>query len=129
LRLTTEIVGVVSSGAPSYALSFARGEPVEHAVSTRLADGMACRKPDPAALAIMLRGVKRIVEVDEDDIADAMRTLFECTHQVAEGAGAAAYAAAVQEAARNRGRRIGLVLSGGNVDREVFASVLQDRWR
>jgi len=129
LRLSTDIVGVVSSGAPAYALSFARGVAVEHAVSTELADGMACRRPDPVALGIMLRGVHRIVEVDDDDVAAAMRTLFECTHQVAEGAGAAAYAAAAQEAARNRGRRIGLVLSGGNLDRDVYASVLQDSWR
>jgi threonine dehydratase len=124
LNLQTEIVGVVSSGAPSYALSFAQGRAIEHAVTTQLADGMACRKPDPLALEMILRGVQRIVEVGDDEIAGAMRTLFECTHQVAEGAGAAAYAAAAQEAARNRGRRIGLVLSGGNVDRDVFGQVL-----
>lgn len=124
LKLKTEVVGVVSSGAPAYALSFAQGRAIEHAVSTQLADGMACRKPDEQALQIMLQGAQRIVEVDELEVAVAMRTLFECTHQVAEGAGAAAYAAAAQEATRNRGRRIGLVLSGGNVDRPVFGGVL-----
>ncbi|WP_428309923.1 threonine dehydratase [Hydrocarboniphaga sp.] len=124
LQLPTEIVGVVSSGAPAYALSFAQGSPIEHAVTTQLADGMACRKPDPAALEIIRHGVQRIVEVGEDDIADAMRTLFQCTHQLAEGAGAASYAAAALEATRNRGGRVGLVLSGGNVDRDVFARVV-----
>jgi threonine dehydratase len=124
LNLATEIVGVVSSGAPAYALSFAQGLLIEHAVTTQLADGMACRKPDPLALDMIRRGVQRIVEVGDDEIAAAMRALFEATHQVAEGAGAASYAAAAQEAARNRGRRIGLVLSGGNVDRDVFGTVL-----
>ncbi|MDB5969615.1 MAG: hypothetical protein JWQ90_2065 [Hydrocarboniphaga sp.] len=124
LQLSTEIVGVVSTGAPAYALSFAQGLPIEHAVTTQLADGMACRKPDPLALAIIRRSAQRIVEVSDEQIASAMRTLFQCTHQVAEGAGAAACAAAAQESAHIRGRRIGLVLSGGNVDRDVFGSVL-----
>jgi threonine dehydratase len=124
LGLDIEIVGVVSSGAPCYARSFAERRLVEHAVTTQLADGMACRKPDAQALEIIQRGAARIVEVSDDEVAAAMRMLFECTHQVAEGAGAAALAAARLEASRQRGRRIGLVLSGGNVDRKVFQRVL-----
>jgi len=125
LGLTTEVVGVVSTGAPAYALSLAEGRPVSHAVSTELGDGMACRTPEPEALAQLRRGLARIVSVTDDELAGAMRRLFEATHQVAEGAGAAALAAAWQERASLAGRRIAIVLSGGNVDRDTYARVLQ----
>jgi threonine dehydratase len=125
LGLDTEVVGVVSRGAPAYALSLARGEPVSHAVTTELADGMACRTPEPEALRILAAGLADIVQVGDDEIADAMRRLYEATHQVAEGAGAAALAAAWQQRERLRGRRCAVVLSGGNVDRAVYARILQ----
>jgi threonine dehydratase len=124
LGLATEIVGVVSTGAPTYALSLAAGRPVPHDVTTQLADGMACRVPEPQALAILSRGLARVVSVDDEAIARAMRTLFEATHQVAEGAGAAALAAACQERARLQGRRVAAVCSGGNIDRDVYARIL-----
>ena len=124
LGLATEIVGVVSTGAPTYALSLAAGRPVPHEVTTQLADGMACRVPEPQALAILGRGLARVVSVDDEAIAQAMRTLFEATHQVAEGAGAAALAAACQERARLQGQRVAAVCSGGNIDRDVYARVL-----
>jgi threonine dehydratase len=126
LGLATRVVGVVSSGAPAYALSFAAGKPLEHAVTTLLADGMAVRTPDPAALEIILNGVERVAEVTDDEIAAAMRMLFEDTHNVAEGAGAAALAAAIKDQDRLRGRRVGLVLSGGNVDRDKYARILAE---
>ncbi len=124
LGLTTEVVGVVSAHAPAYARSFAAGEAVDAPALTAIADGMACRTPEPEALARIGRGVSRVVEVTDDEVRAAMRLLFETTHNVAEGAGAAAVAAASQERAGNRGRRVAVVLSGGNVDREVFAEVL-----
>jgi threonine dehydratase len=124
LHLATRVVGVVSSLAPAYALSFAQKKQVEHAVTTRIADGMAVRRPAPDALEIIWSGVERMVEVDDAEIEAAMRALFEDTHNVAEGAGAAALAAAISERDQLRGNKIGLVLSGGNVDREVFARVL-----
>jgi threonine dehydratase len=124
LGLSTEIVGVVSTGAPAYALSLQRGEAVSHAVTTTLADGMACRTPEPAALAILQRGLARTVLVSDEQIAAAMRRLYECTHQAAEGAGAAALAAALAEAPTLAGRRSAVILSGANVDRGVFAEVL-----
>jgi threonine dehydratase len=127
LGLATEVIGVVSTGAPAYALSLQRGEPVSHAVTTTLADGMACRTPDATALKLLGRGLTKIVSVSDEEIADAMRKLYECTHQVAEGAGAAALAAALQERARLAGRRTAVVLSGGNVDRDVYAEVLAGR--
>ncbi|MBI2970340.1 MAG: threonine dehydratase [Gammaproteobacteria bacterium] len=124
LGLKTEVVGVVSAQAPAYAQSFAAGRPIDHATSTQLADGMAVRTPDAEAVEIMRRGVARIIQVTDEEVAVAMRMIFECTHNVAEGAGAAAVAAAVKERSRVAGCRIAVVLSGGNVDREVFASVI-----
>lgn len=126
LGIKTDIVGVVSSHARAYALSFVSGELVDSPVTTRLADGMACRRADPDAMQSIWRGVDRMVEVSDEEIAAAMRLMFECTHNVCEGAGAAALAAAVQECEHNRGRRIAVVASGGNVDRKVFAEVLSD---
>ncbi len=126
LGLDTRIVGVVSAHATAYAQSFEAGRLIESPAETELADGMACRTPQPAALEIIRRGVDRIIQVGDREVAEAMRSMFECTHNTCEGAGAAALAAAVQEIERNRGRKIAVVASGGNVDREVFASVLKD---
>jgi threonine dehydratase len=123
----TRIVGVVSAHALAYRLSFEAGRPVEAPVSTQLADGMACRVPEPAALEIIRREVDEIVAVDDDEVAQAMRALFADTHNVAEGAGAAALAALLQQRERWTGRRVGLALSGGNVDSDVFAKVLGSR--
>lgn len=118
------IVGVVSDRATAYAQSFAQRRLVESPVSTRIADGLACRTPDADAMAIIWDVVDEIVQVGDDAVEAAMAAYFADTHNVAEGAGAAALAAALQLKDRLRGRRIGLPLSGGNVDREVFARVL-----
>ncbi len=123
LGLPTKIVGVVSEHAPAYALSFAAGEPVEHAAATKLVDGVACRSPDPAALAIICAGVDRILKVADDAVAEAMRIYFADTHNVAEGAGAIGLAALLADSTRGIGR-VGTVLCGGNVDSEIFARVL-----
>jgi len=124
LGLKTQVVGVVSKHAPAYALSFAKKVPVEHPATTRLADGVACRTPEPEALEIIWEGVERIVEVSDDEVAGAMRAMFVDTHNVAEGAGALSLAAALQERDRLKGRKVSIVLSGGNVDREIFSKVL-----
>jgi len=126
LGLKTEIVGVGAVAAPAYHASFAAGRPISSHVAPTVADGMACRVPVPGALDVILRGAARIVAVDEREIRQAMRTLFTETHNVAEGAGAAASAAAVQERATLRGKRVAVVLSGGNVDRDVFARILAE---
>ena len=101
---------------------------VESPVETLLADGMACRKPDADALAIMLANVSRIVEVTDTEIAGAMRAIFSMTHNVAEGAGAAAFAAAWRERESLAGQRVGITVSGGNVDTSVFADVLAGKY-
>lgn len=124
LGLRTKIVGVVAKAAPANALSFAAGKVLSHAVSATIADGVACRLPDQDALDVMLKYVERFVELSEDEIGAAMRAIYEDTHNVAEGAGAAAVAAVLQERDHLTGKRVGAVLTGGNVDREVFLSVL-----
>jgi threonine dehydratase len=124
LKLKTEVVGVVSAHASAYAKSFSARRLIESPANTELADGMACRIPEPAALELIWKGVDRMVQVTDAEVAAAMRTLFECTHNICEGAGAAAAAAATQESSRVAGRRIALILSGGNIDRQVFARVL-----
>jgi threonine dehydratase len=120
----SRIVGVVSAHATAYKDSFEAGRVVEAPVSTQLADGMACRLPDEEALAIILREVDEIVAVSDDEVAEAMRIYFSDTHNVAEGAGAAPLAAALQRREAFAGRSLGLALTGGNVDRAVFARVL-----
>jgi len=120
LGLRTEIVGVQSTEAPSYALSLAAGTVVKTNSSDTLADGMATRVPDADALAIIRKGASRIVQVTDDEVAAAIRVYWTDTHNLAEGAGAAALAAALQERAHIRGRRVGLILSGGNIDFDLF---------
>lgn len=126
LGLATRVVGVTAANAAAYAQSFARKEAVSTSSADTIADGMACRVPEPAALEIIFRGAERVVTVDEDEIAAAMRHYFTDTHNVAEGAGAAALAALLSERERMRGKRVALILSGGNVDRELFRRVLAD---
>lgn len=120
----TKVVGVVSAQARAYALSFASKQPIDSPVSTQLADGMACRTPQPEALEIIWKYVDRIVEVSDEEIAEAMRAIYECTHNTAEGAGAAAVAAIAKERDRVKGKKVAAVLSGGNVDRAIFSEVL-----
>jgi len=129
LGLRCAVVGVVSAGAPAYARSLAADVARSHDVTTTLADGMACRTPHPEALALMRDRVDRVVEVTDAEVAAAMRALFADTHNVAEGAGAAALAALLAERDAVQGRRVGIVLSGGNVDAEVFADVLNGEGR
>ncbi len=124
LKLKTEIVGVVSELAPAYALSFEQKRAVEHPVSTRIADGMACRTPEPEALEILWHGMARAVRVSDDEVEEAMRLMYSATHNVAEGAGAAALAAATKERDRLAGRKAAVILCGANVDRDVFARIL-----
>jgi threonine dehydratase len=126
LGLGTQVVGVVSAHAPAYALSFEAGRAVEHPVTTRIADGVACRVPEPEALDILRAGCARVVRVSDAEVEAAMRLMFTATHNVAEGAGAVALAAAMQERSRIAGRKVALVLSGANVDRDVLARVLAE---
>ncbi len=124
LGLPLQIIGVSAARAPATARSFAARRLESHPVATRIADGLACSKPNPAALEHILRGVERFVTVTDDEIEAAMRAYFTDTHNVAEGAAGAGLAAILQEKELNAGRRVGVVLTGGNVDQKVFARVL-----
>lgn len=124
LGLATKVVGVVSTEAPAYALSFAAGKVVATNSADTMADGMAVRGPDQEALSVILKGADRIVKVSDAEIAAAMRAYYEDTHQLTEGAGAASLAALMQERDRQAGKRVGLVLSGGNIDRPLYLRTL-----
>lgn len=124
LQLRTRVVGVVSDRAPMYALSFAARKPVSHAVTTELTDCLACRAPHEVALHHILHGAERVVQVSDLEVGAAMRALFSDTHNVAEGAGAVGLAALLREKDALRGQRAGIILSGANVDRDMFARVL-----
>ena len=123
LGLSTAIVGVVSTGANAYAQSFRERCPIETASADTMADGMAVRVPVAAALEILWRGADDVIEVDDGAVGAAMRALFDDAHQVAEGAGAAGLAALLADPKR-AGKRCAVVLSGGNVDRDVYRDVL-----
>jgi threonine dehydratase len=127
LGLATRVVGVVSEHANGYARSFAAGKVIATDTAHTFADGLAVRVPDAAALDIIRRGADRIVEVSESELVEAIGIYFTDTHTVAEGAGAAALAALLKERGRMQGRRVGVVLSGQNVDRTVMGEVLAGR--
>ncbi len=124
LSKATRIVGVVSEGAPAYALSFEAGRKIEAPATTLIADGMACRVPDDQSLEVIIRDVDHIVRVSEEEVRHAMKVYFTDTHNVVEGAGAAGLAAALKEKHSIQGKRVGLVATGGNVDTETYAEVL-----
>jgi threonine dehydratase len=121
---STKLIGVVSAHATAYRDSFRAGKPVESPATTRLADGMACRTPVPESLEVLLREADDVITVTDDEVGEAMRILFSDTHNVAEGAGAAALAGALQQQERWRGKTVGVSVSGGNVDSDMFAGVL-----
>jgi threonine dehydratase len=124
LGLKTKIVGVVSEAANTYLRSFAAGDIVATNSALTFADGMAVRVPDATALEVIRKGAERIVEVTEDEIAEAIRSIYSATHNCAEGAGAAALAALMKERARLQGRRAAVILTGQNIDRAWMQIVL-----
>lgn len=125
LGLATKIIGVVSTRANAYAQSFRARRAIETPSADTMADGMAVRVPVPEALEVLWKGAHDVVEVDDDAVAAAMRALFDDTHQVAEGAGAAPLAALLADPQRS-GARCAVILSGGNVDRAAYAKILGD---
>jgi threonine dehydratase len=125
LGLKTEIVGVVAREAPAIALSFEAAQVVRTNSARTFADGVATREPMEEALAIIRNGADRIVQLSEEEIAEAVRVYFQMTHQVAEGAGATSLAALLQERNRMAGRTVGVILSGGNIDMAVYRHILE----
>lgn len=125
MGLRTRIVGVVSDRAPAYALSFAAGRPVETGSADTIADGIACRVPDADAVEVINRYAERIVTVSDEEIRRSIACYFIDTHNVAEGAGAAALAALLKERETMRGKRVAVVLTGGNIDTELYRDALR----
>lgn len=123
LGLKTRIVGVQAERAPSYALSLAAGKVVTTPSADTFADGVATRVPHPEAFDIIRRGAERIVTLNEDEIAAAILAYYTDTHNLAEGAGAAPLAALLNERGAMRGRKAGVILSGGNIDLELFQRI------
>ncbi|GAB4172338.1 MAG: threonine dehydratase [Thalassobaculales bacterium] len=126
LGLRTRVFGVVAEGAPAYALSFRAGRPVSTNSAVTMADGMACRVPVEAALDVIRAGAEDVVVVSDAEIEAAMRALYTDTHNVAEGAGAAALAAILQTRDRWSGQAVAAILSGGNIDRPLYARILAE---
>lgn len=124
LGLKTKIVGIVADRAPAYALSFEAGEPVNTNDADTFADGVACRSPDPQAVDIINAGADRIVRLSEDEFRAAMRAYFYDTHNIAEGAGAGPLAGLLQEKDRMAGKKVGVILSGGNADKAQFLEAM-----
>lgn len=124
LGLSTEIIGVVAARADAYATSFESGELKTTNAADTVADGLAVRIPDADALVYLQAGLSRIVRVSDEDILAAVRVYFEDTHNLAEGAGAAPLAALMNERETMRGKKVGLVLSGGNIDRATLVRAL-----
>jgi threonine dehydratase len=127
LGLKTEIIGVNAVNAPATALSFEAGKPVTTPTARTFADGIATREPVDEVIETICRGAERFVQVSEDEIAEAIRVYFDDTHQVAEGAGAAPLAALLQERKRWAHKNVGVILSGGNIERARFSQVLAGR--
>ena len=126
LGLKTKIVGVVSENADAYAQSFENNQIITTKTANTFADGMACKVPQKDAMEIIWKGCERIVRVSEQEIRDAIIALYQDTHNVAEGAGAASFAALMQERQKMAGKRVGIILSGGNIDIELFQKVLSN---
>ena len=120
----TKIYGVQAEGAPSHYLSWQAGHVVETAQANTFADGVATRCPSPLLLDIMLKGVDEIVLVSDEEIKDAIRLLWRTTHNLAEGAGAAATAATIKLREQLRGQTVVNIMSGGNLDTETLRQIL-----
>ena len=127
MGLKTEIVGVVAKSAPAYSLSFRNGRSISTNSADTVADGLACRVPNETALSIMKKDLSRIVEVSDAQIIAAVRHFFTDSHNVAEGAGAAALAALLKEKQKMRKKRVSVVLTGGNIDNSIYQDMLNNK--
>jgi threonine dehydratase len=125
LGLKTKVVGVVSTEAQTAKLSVDAGRLVETNNANTFADGMAVRIPVADAYDIYSKGAERIIAVSDDEVAAAIRLYYTATHNLAEGAGAASLAALTQERTRMQGKRVAVILTGGNIDMDLFQTVMR----
>ena len=124
LGLSTRLIGVVSERAPAYALSFRERLLITEPSTTRVAEGVACSTPNASALEWILQHADDVITVSDDDALSAMRGLLQATHNLAEGAGALAFAAIRKQRDHLQGQRVGCVLSGGNASLTMVAEAL-----
>jgi threonine dehydratase len=120
----TRLVGVVPASAPASYHVFHEGSSQACPVQPTLADGLAVRRPADLAAAHMRQLVDDVVMVSEEGLAEAIRAYLATVHQLAEGAGAAALAGAIRCRERIRGARVGVILSGANIDGATLGRVL-----
>lgn len=125
LGLKTKIIGVVSEHAPAYALSYERREFTEQTSTTAVAEGVACKTPNREALAHVLAHAHDVITVNDDEAVEAMREIIQATHNIAEGAGALAFAALKKHREAWRGQKAGCVLTGGNASMAMLGQVLR----
>lgn len=126
LRLKTQIVGVVSTEADAAKKSFVAGKLIETSSANTFADGLAVRSPVQEAFDVYANGASDIISVTEEEIAHAIRLYFSCTHNIAEGAGAASLAAAIQQKQHLKGKKVGVILTGSNIDTALFQRILNN---
>jgi len=126
LGLNTKIVGVVAKGAPTFALSFAAGKIINTDGADTIADGVKTRSPMPQAFDMIKRGAECIVTISDNEIAKAMRQYYLTTHNLAEGAGAITLAALIQEKQLMQGKKVGVILTGGNIDYQRFVQYIDN---
>jgi len=124
LGLKTKIIGVVSEHAPAYALSFRQRQFIQQTSTTRVAEGVACKTPNIDALEYVIRYADAILTVSDEEAVTAMREIIQATHNIAEGAGALAYAAIKQQCEHWQGKRIAAILTGGNASMSLLAQAL-----
>ncbi len=123
-NLRTEVIGVVAEQAPATALSVAAGRVVATEAARTFVDGVACRVPEPDAIAVIAKGASGVLTVTEDQVAEAMRVLYATTHNGPEPAGALALAGLLRDRSRMVGKRVAVIQTGGNADSDLLAQVL-----
>ena len=124
LSPSTRIIGVVSENAPAMHHAWHTGEDRPFAATSSIADGLAVRVPVDVTLSVLRPLLHSMVLVSEEEIQAAIRTYATTIHQMAEGAGAAPLAAAMKLADEYRGQRVGLVLTGGNIEPATLTAAL-----
>ncbi len=120
-----EVLGVQTSRLPSMQAALREEQPVAVPAASTIADGIAVRKAGTLTLPLVRQYVDRIVTVDEDEIAEAILVLLEQEKTLAEGAGAVALAAVLQRKTGHRGKRIAVLVSGGNLDVNLLAKIIE----
>jgi len=124
LGLKTKVVGVVSAHVDGAKQSFEQGRLISTDSAWTFADGVAVCTPVQAALDYFGARADRFVAVTDDEVAEAIRIYWQDTHNLAEGAGAVALAALLQEKEAMRGKKVAVILSGGNCDMAQAAEIL-----